>query len=252
MSKKLSGSEYRKRAAKKRNDELETLQKVPKIGSFFKSVDLTDSKTSESTSLKLDLQEGIQIQEECTSTTITTDQNKSHGEHETTVSQPSEVTSDIEVGLPSPQAFSIAIDDPGTWDVTLNEVVENVPKNCQTQNLTANFSRSERLYNESKRTLSVNIFQSTLPNGDTVLRDWLLYSQTTGKVFCVPCCLFQPITMKTNFSTGFNDWKHSNELLKQHEQSQDHRKNVLTYITRKKSLLQVDTLLFTQYEGEIS
>lgn len=81
MSKKLSGSEYRKRAAKKRNDELETLQKVPKIGSFFKSVDLTDPKTSESTSLKLDLQEGIQIQEECTSTTITTDQNKSHGEH---------------------------------------------------------------------------------------------------------------------------------------------------------------------------
>lgn len=139
-----------------------------------------------------------------------------------------------------------------TWDVTLNEVVENVLKNCQTQNLTANFSRSERFYNESKRTLSVNIFQSTLPNGDTVLRDWLLYSQTTGKVFCVPCCLFQPITMKTNFSTGFNDWKHSNELLKQHEQSQDHRKSVLTYITRKKRLLQVDTLLFTQYEGENS
>lgn len=101
----------------------------------------------------------------------------------------------------------------------------------------------------SQKELSVNIFQSTLPNGDTVLRDWLLYSQTTGKVFCVPCCLFQPITMKTNFSTGFNDWKHSNELLKQHEQSQDHRKTVLTYIIRKKRLLQVDTLLFTQYEG---
>lgn len=71
MSKKLSGSEYRKRAAKKQNDELETLQKVPKIGSFFKSVDLTDPKTSESTSLKLDFQEGIQIQEEGTSTTCT-------------------------------------------------------------------------------------------------------------------------------------------------------------------------------------
>lgn len=90
------------------------------------------------------------------------------------------------------------------------------------------------LLNESKRTLSVNIFKSTFPDWDTVLRDWLLYSQTTGKVFCVPCCIYQLMTVKTNFHTVFNYWKHSNELLRQHKQSQDHRINVLTYITWKK------------------
>lgn len=56
--------------------------------------------------------------------------------------------------------------------------------------------------------------------------------------------------VKTNFSTGFNDWKHSYKLLKQHEQLRitDH-----SYLhNNKKGLLQVDKFLFTQYEEEVN
>lgn len=256
-NKKLSGAEYRKRAAKRQRGELELLKKVPKIGTFFTG---TSSSSSLTTTLTPECQADSRPSTSDSSTSFIFTQNLQEqttpthasksddnlGEPE--VSQLSERSSQIEVGLPQ----SFLIDDPATWNVKLNAVVESVLKNCPKQNLTADFTKSERIYNDSKRTLSVNIFKSTLPNGDIVLRDWLLYSQITGKVFCIACCLFQPDTSKTNFSTGFNDWKHSYELLKHHEQSKDHRHNVLTSITRQKSLMQVDKLLFNQYKEEVN
>ena len=36
-----------------------------------------------------------------------------------------------------------------------------------------------------------NIFHETLPNGEKVSWDWLVWSQSAQGLFCFPCCLFQ-------------------------------------------------------------
>ncbi|KAJ8878827.1 hypothetical protein PR048_019415 [Dryococelus australis] len=45
------------------------------------------------------------------------------------------------------------------------------------------------------------------------LRYWLLNSESTGNVFWLHCLLFQPISRRTSFPTGFNDWKLVSEEL---------------------------------------
>lgn len=122
------------------------------------------------------------------------------------------------------------------------------------QDLHVDFSKSERVYKndfKKNRKLSVNLFSCQLPNGEVFKRDWLVYSKSTGRVFCVPCCLFQAGNKRTSFSEeGFNDWKHSFTLAKQHEQSNDHRANVLKLTSRKKSQC-VASHVLSQHEKEV-
>lgn len=47
-------------------------------------------------------------------------------------------------------------------------------------------------------------------------------------------------------SKGFIDWKHSFDMAKKHEQSPDHRENILKYISRKKI-----SFVLTQHENEV-
>lgn len=109
-----------------------------------------------------------------------------------------------EEGLPQ----SFLIDNPATWNVKLNAVVESVLKNCLKQNLMSDFIKSQHIYNGSKQTLSINIFKNTLQNKYMVLTDLLLYLKTTGKVFGITCCLFQSNTSKTNCPfVKTNYWK---------------------------------------------
>lgn len=262
MNKKLSGAEFKKRAAKRLNDEKELLKKVPKIGCFFK----TPSSTSPSSS-------NISVSSSSTSTVTSAEsENVSYPLRESDSS-----TTLVEIGqfdpveptqlqcvdkeLCSEQSNLVPVtvnllsnefllEDPGTWKTYDPLVIENIVKKSPKQNLCADFSKSERVYADQKRTLSLNFFKSVLPNGETYTRDWLLFSASTGKLYCIPCCLFQPDSKKNHFCTGFNDWKHGQNLIKHHEQSADHRRNILTYITRQKNY-KVSTMLSTQYEEEV-
>ena len=98
------------------------------------------------------------------------------------------------------------IEDPATWNVKDESVIQKVIQSDIKQNLQADFSMSERQYKDAKRSLSVKLFSCTLPNGDTFKRDWLRYSSSKGCLFCVPCLLFQPESKYTSFSKGFNNW----------------------------------------------
>lgn len=102
-----------------------------------------------------------------------------------------------------------------------------------------------------KRRFTKSLFTQTLLNGENVSRDWLLYSPSTGTVFCFVCCLFGENECESKFSgSGFNDWKHSKKRIAKHESSQSHRHNMIAWINRTAEKGQVDFGLRQQFESE--
>ena len=58
-----------------------------------------------------------------------------------------------------------------------------------------------------------------MPNKEKQNRFWLVYSPSTGKVFCAVCLLFKE---KNSFTTGFNDLK-NNSSAETHENSKEQK-----------------------------
>lgn len=82
-------------------------------------------------------------------------------------------------------------------------------------------------------------FKKKLPNGETVDRNWLIYSKNQNAIFCFPCCLFEirqiQIPMIANRREGFSDWKNLNRI-EDHETSPDHRKYFVQWKTLESGL----------------
>lgn len=116
--------------------------------------------------------------------------------------------------------------DPDLW--TLNEETRDfICRNGFNQNLDGNFSQSKTQYQYMRqeqfrshnRYLSKDLFKTTLINGKTYQRVYLCYSVSTGKIYCIPCYLFENTS---NFSRkGISDWKHPNKI-NNHENSTMH------------------------------
>jgi hypothetical protein len=147
------------------------------------------------------------------------------------------------------------LEDPASWNIKNESQVNKIISSEFDQNLLqADFSKSEHHgdgKSKVKRKLSVNLFFVTLPNGEKIKRDWLIYSQSTGQVFCKFCLMFQPEDKSTSFSKGFNDWKNSFALAEKHEKSDDHRANVLKFILRKKTTSNVTKQIQSQCQEEV-
>ena len=99
------------------------------------------------------------------------------------------------------------------------------------------------------RSLTNDIFECALHNGEKVTREWLVYSPSTGNVFCFPCMLFS--LKKNQLVSGFSDWKHPERLL-DHEKSCQHSECMLTFhhrsVTGGKGAINAE--LVQQLEGE--
>ena len=82
----------------------------------------------------------------------------------------------------------------------------------------------ESLPKDSKgRSFPMNIFSRKMPNGETVARDWLVWSKIAQSLFCFCCCLFaikSPSTAQSEFShpqLGCNDnWRKLYEKTETH------------------------------------
>ena len=80
-----------------------------------------------------------------------------------------------------------------------------------------------------------NIF-GVKTNGEKYTQEWLLYSPSTGSVYCFVCKLFAPKPSTSRFAVpGFSDWQ-NNVLIKQHENSTIHKSSMLTYLSRRQGL----------------
>ncbi|KAB0805389.1 hypothetical protein PPYR_02359 [Photinus pyralis] len=98
------------------------------------------------------------------------------------------------------------------------------------------------------RNISKSNFYCTKSNGEKVLREWLQFSDQSKCVYCYPCKLF--CTSNVKLITGFNDWKKLSAVLKQHENSMNHVKAMLTLKKRSSILGRVNTQLLTQMKSE--
>ncbi|XP_025200207.1 zinc finger MYM-type protein 1-like [Melanaphis sacchari] len=147
-------------------------------------------------------------------------------------------------------------DDPAYWcvdDATRSYIsVNGISQNIET----INFIKSKRtsknvirgVLKVHYRYCSLKLFYMVLINGEKVKRNYLVYSESTGSVFCAPCKLFGSTSV---FSTvGFSDWKHAEKRITSHENSQTHKTNVLTMKDRGKVAQRIDSALILQIEGE--
>lgn len=123
--------------------------------------------------------------------------------------------------------------DVGLWNtLTKDDIsfwVQKGPADCQ--NWQDSFEKSKQIYKNQARYCSRGLFYSTKINGEKYSREWLVYSPSTGCVYCFVCKLFSNSNC-TLANNGFNDWRNS-IVIKQHENLNCHRAALLTYLTRK-------------------
>ena len=126
------------------------------------------------------------------------------------------------------------LNDFGQYDVFTEADVDywiaKGPSECQHWN--SSFENSKRVFKNQTRYCSKSIFHSRKVNGEMYVREWLVYSPTTGCVYCFVCTLFQPSTSALS-SEGFSDWRNLS-VIKSHENSEVHRTALLTYLSRKR------------------
>ena len=106
------------------------------------------------------------------------------------------------------------------------------PSDCQHHNRP--FDKSYQNFGNGKpvRYCSQKYFVGKKANGEKYKRQWLLYSPSTGSVYCFVCKLFAPKNI-SHFVTreGFSDWRNA-IVIDHHEKSTTHRDSMLTYLTR--------------------
>ncbi|CAH0564503.1 unnamed protein product [Brassicogethes aeneus] len=127
--------------------------------------------------------------------------------------------------------------DPALWPTTFSDCMRQAYLNRGSgyfQNNDGKFEASIRKCQKQNRSLSVKLFESRQSNGESYVRKLLMYSKSNGSVYCFICKLFCT-DQKKIFVTGFSDWKKAEEKVKSHENSLEHRKNLLTWKTHSTS-----------------
>jgi len=88
-------------------------------------------------------------------------------------------------------------------------------------------------------------------NGEKQLRQFLVYSESRGSVFCIPCFLLNGTSQFAKRSEGFNDWKNGQSRLTAHENSVEHRECVLHLGARGQIAGRIDNEFASQLETGI-
>ncbi|XP_025191145.1 zinc finger MYM-type protein 5-like [Melanaphis sacchari] len=98
-------------------------------------------------------------------------------------------------------------------------------------------------------------YSRTLPNNELIPRRWLIYSESSDRVYCFCCLCFHQGSRSSLANTGFNDWIHLSSTLKSHETCSNHILSYTKWIEtelRLKSGKSIDHLeqLLIQKESE--
>lgn len=134
------------------------------------------------------------------------------------------------------------LDDPGLWPAHLSDetrlfLITNHPK----QTIDYNFPTDS-----DDRKFNIQQYKKRLPNGEVISRDWLLYSKKNNTVICYYCVLFNSTGKSALCNEGASDWKHLSIRLKEHENSEGHRKSQIKLLTLKKELIEEKTIDYIQ------
>lgn len=88
-----------------------------------------------------------------------------------------------------------------------------------------------------------------MPNGESQLRKYLIYSPIKKVLFCVSCRLFDGTSLLA--IEGFRDWSNVDKALSGHENSKEHPQCQIALIKRSRTEGRVDSGLCTQIKNEI-
>ncbi|XP_022834878.1 zinc finger MYM-type protein 1-like [Spodoptera litura] len=164
----------------------------------------------------------------------------------------SSALSAVDVVQQSQNTIIIVDCDPAKWSIN-NETQEYIASNGFNQNINVDFSLSKRIYLEDKvsRFLTKTMFERKLLNREKRSRKWLIYSPSTGKVFCGPCLLFGGGTSFGKQDVGFNDWKNAS-IRYSHENSCEHKTYVSALQRRSDIGGRIDHELVAQIQEELT
>ncbi|KYN29410.1 Zinc finger MYM-type protein 1 [Trachymyrmex cornetzi] len=120
------------------------------------------------------------------------------------------------------------------------------------QNKHANYTSSLRIYKTQNRSFSSSMFVRVLANGEKHDRKWLMYSESTGCVFCYVCKLFSNANSRESkfVKGGFSDWKKATESITSHENSKEHKDCLIIWISRTSATNLIDKELATTIQNE--
>jgi hypothetical protein len=141
--------------------------------------------------------------------------------------------------------------DPAEWTIN-DKTIELLFSKEINQNIPADFSPTRTFYTSVKghRSLTRNVFERKLINGESQERKFLIYSPSKKMVFCTVCRLFGGTSKLA--TDGYNDWSNINNVVSHHENSQEHNQCQIKFFTRSTTLARVDSQLKIQIENEMN
>uniref|UniRef100_A0A3B1JF76 TTF-type domain-containing protein n=1 Tax=Astyanax mexicanus TaxID=7994 RepID=A0A3B1JF76_ASTMX len=278
--KQQSGASKRKAKKIKEANQADFLKSVPLISNFFEkplnmsetsiaNVSSDQSSSNEdviTTGLVSPVSDYVPLQtqsgaeQECQPWQATTDQQQK--DHERKVAGVSDPQSDQPAAScecrfsneegKDPNSWCETVNDPALWPSTITDQARSILVSrgeTAFQNRSAKYPASvrDRGIGGTSRSFTNALLSCSLPNGQTVTRQWLLYSPSTGCVYCFACKLFS--SKHNTFVHGFSDWKHS-ERIGEHEGSVEHRACMLALYNRSRGTATIDSDIVKQIDAE--
>lgn len=144
--------------------------------------------------------------------------------------------------------------DPAKWPEIINDnlidcYLEKGAEYFQNCDSDKKFEASLRTYKSQNRKFSESMLYKILVNGETVRRQWILYSLSTGNICCFSCKIFN-YNKSSPFCCGFSDWKKGPEKIEHHENSKEHRISMNKLLSRMDSKQRVDKNIAEAFQRE--
>ncbi|KAL3888791.1 hypothetical protein ACJMK2_001152 [Sinanodonta woodiana] len=114
-------------------------------------------------------------------------------------------------------------DDPATWPERITQNVRDYLVNNGPPKISVdNFPKNEKGFHFSKFHC-----KRKLQNGEVVDRPWIIYSESSDKIYCYYCKLFGNNSDIALATFGFNKWPNIHTRLAEHEKSKKHLESTL-------------------------
>jgi hypothetical protein len=129
----------------------------------------------------------------------------------------------------------INYDDPARWPVAFNSAIRD---HIVSRGLCAKIN-NKFIYprDSNNRCFSNSMHYRKTANGESYLRNWLVYSESSNKTLCICCKLFSSNQPKSSLASDGNcNWKHLHEYLRGHENSPQHLENYFQWFDMCKRL----------------